>query len=62
MTSKHGVITHCKSSTTNEDEELRASLSELDRRLVGQRYDAIELDTGKGRVTDQVVSWLRQSI
>lgn len=61
ISSKHGVVTHCTTTTSTEDPKLREKLKELDERLVGMRYDAIELDS-RSRVTREVVDWLRGSV
>ena len=61
ISSKHGVITHCATTTSTDDNALRADLEKLDGRLVGMRYDAIEVDSRSG-VTQEVVDWVRESL
>lgn len=61
IASKHGLITHCKTTVSRDDEQLREELAELDGRLVGQRYDLIKVDADRGEVRE-VVDWLRQSV
>jgi hypothetical protein len=56
------VITHCQTSTTSEDRGLHEVLSRVDQRLVGQRYDQIQLPREEDARIGEVVKWLRESV
>lgn len=60
--SKHGVVTHCETTAASEDVQLREALSQMDRELVGQRYDGMGLLQAEDRRIAEVVQWLRQSV
>lgn len=61
IASKHGLITHCTTTASVTDSQLRTNLKKLDERLVEQRYDAIEVDAERVEMRE-VVDWLRASV